>query len=458
MKQKLETDYLIVGAGAMGFAFADEIIHASKDARVLVVDRRAKPGGHWNDAYPFVTLHQPALFYGVNSEKLGSGGKDLVSRSQILGYYERVLKKLTATGRFRFLSQCDYAGTSEPERAHITSQIAADLEYEVTVRKKTVDASYMDVRVPATTKPKYEISQDVRVVPINALATIGRPYERYVVIGAGKTGIDAALYLLECDVDPERISWIMPNDSWFLNREKLQPKELARDFPAQLRAITEADSLTGVFDRLESENRLLRLDPSVWPKKYRCATVTAEELDALRRIRDVVRKGRVIRIDRSGIELTKGTLSFAGMSGTAENAPNANVLYIDCTADGLAKRPPCPIFNGTRVTLQSISMCQQVMSAAAIAAVELRFVDDASKNEICQPVPHPEYAADYPRCLYITFKNLDQLGRHLTRWTLGKRLSLGSHMGFFERIGFGIAANRWMIRDPSHIEKLIEAG
>ena len=179
--------------------------------------------------------------------------------------------------------------------------------------------------------------------------------------------MDAALYLLERGVDPDCISWIMPNDSWLLNRENLQPKVLAHDFPAQLRAISEAGSLSGVYQRLEAEKRLLRLDTKVWPAKYRCATVTIEELEALRRIRDVVRKGRVVRIDESGIELTKGTRSFSAKRG----AGDVEVLYIDCSADGLAKRPPRPIFDGDRITLQSIAMCQQVMSAAAIAALEI---------------------------------------------------------------------------------------
>jgi NAD(P)-binding Rossmann-like domain len=86
LNQELETDYLIIGAGAMGMAFADEVIHGSRHSRVTLIERRAKAGGHWNDAYPFVTLHQPALYYGVNSEKLGSGGGDLASRAEILGY------------------------------------------------------------------------------------------------------------------------------------------------------------------------------------------------------------------------------------------------------------------------------------------------------------------------------------------------------------------------------------
>ena len=69
---KLETDYLVVGAGAMGMAFVDELINCSAGTghdktKVIIIDRRPKPGGHWFDAYDFVTLHQPAAFYGVNS-------------------------------------------------------------------------------------------------------------------------------------------------------------------------------------------------------------------------------------------------------------------------------------------------------------------------------------------------------------------------------------------------------
>ena len=71
----IETDYLIIGGGAVGLAFADTII-AETDAHVTIIDRQAKPGGHWNDAYGFVALHQPSAFYGVNSLPLGENRKD----------------------------------------------------------------------------------------------------------------------------------------------------------------------------------------------------------------------------------------------------------------------------------------------------------------------------------------------------------------------------------------------
>ena len=68
----METDYLVVGAGAMGMAFTDALIdHA--DVHVTLVDRRHAASGHWLDAYPFVQLHQASVFYGVASMVLGTG-------------------------------------------------------------------------------------------------------------------------------------------------------------------------------------------------------------------------------------------------------------------------------------------------------------------------------------------------------------------------------------------------
>ncbi|MEL6830759.1 MAG: NAD(P)-binding protein, partial [Pseudomonadota bacterium] len=66
------TDYLIVGAGAQGLIIADELL-THTDAHILMVDRRDQVGGHWNDAYSFVRLHQPSVYYGVGSHPLGSG-------------------------------------------------------------------------------------------------------------------------------------------------------------------------------------------------------------------------------------------------------------------------------------------------------------------------------------------------------------------------------------------------
>jgi cation diffusion facilitator CzcD-associated flavoprotein CzcO len=92
---ELETDYLVVGAGALGMAFVDSLIEHS-DADVVMVDRRHRPGGHWLDSYPFVQLHQPSRFYGVHSTPLG---QDRTERDGMdAGFYERAAaRKSVAT-------------------------------------------------------------------------------------------------------------------------------------------------------------------------------------------------------------------------------------------------------------------------------------------------------------------------------------------------------------------------
>jgi len=85
MDQALDTDYLVVGAGAAGMAFTDSLLTHS-DATVTIVDRRHAPGGHWIDAYPFVRLHQPSTFYGVSSVPLGQDARDVSGTNA--GYYE----------------------------------------------------------------------------------------------------------------------------------------------------------------------------------------------------------------------------------------------------------------------------------------------------------------------------------------------------------------------------------
>src|SRR5262245_39674 len=115
----LETDYLIVGAGAGGLAFADTLLSESPNATIAIVDERAEPGGHWVDAYDFVRTHQPAALYGVNSTPLGAGKIDvdghnaghseLASGAEIRAYFTDVMNRvLLASQRVRYVPSSRY--------------------------------------------------------------------------------------------------------------------------------------------------------------------------------------------------------------------------------------------------------------------------------------------------------------------------------------------------------------
>lgn len=410
--ERLGADYLIVGSGAMGMAFADVVLKEQPQATVAMVDRHARPGGHWNDAYPFVALHQPAAFYGVTSEPLGSGGDDLASRSEILAYYERVLRKFESTGRFQFFPTSEY----HAEDGSITSRIDPNRRIEVEVRDRLVDATYLNVQVPSIRPPAYEIEDGVSVVPINGLAHIREPYRHYVVVGAGKTGIDAVLFLIDQGVDAKQIRWIVPNDAWFLDRPQIQPGRIVEFFVGPFEVILKADSVDAVFRGLENDQQLLRLDSEIWPTKYRCATVNRDELAKIRGVGETIRMGRVQRIRRDAIELDAGTLPS-----------HEKTLYADCTADGLARRPIRPVFEEGRITLQSLVMCQQVFSASVVAHVAGMKTDDADRNALCRVVPHPEVPRDFLLCNYGTFRNVRAWAPRMPLFLDRNRLNFGHH-------------------------------
>ncbi len=401
-EQTLEADYLIVGGGAMGMAFADVIL-AESDASVIIVDRHGKPGGHWNDAYPFVRLHQPSAFYGVNSRPLGSdrvdthglnrGLYELASGAEVLAYYDQLMQQhFLPSGRVQYfpLSEVDVSTIGADSTSVSVRSLASGAITEVTVNKRVVNASYMNVSVPSQRPPSFAVADGVRFGPVNALAALSEPADGYVVVGAGKTGADACLYLLANGVDPDVIQWITPRDSWFLDRALIQPGEFretsARFFIDQFRHVAESSSIADVFDRLEANGLLLRLDRNVEPTMYRCSTITTAELEQLQRIRNIVRLGRVQRIEADRIVLDEGTLPTS-----------ANTFHVDCTADGLERRAVRPVFDDRLLTLQTVRACQQVFSAAFVAHVEVAYDGDDHKNTLCGVVPHPDSVGDWLR-------------------------------------------------------------
>ena len=123
---------------------------------------------------------------------------------------------------------------------------------EVRVRRKLVDATYMNVTVPSQRPPGYELDDGVRHGPVNALASITEPADHYTIVGAGKTGADACLFLLRSGVDPDDITWITPRDSWFLDRALIQPGQFfettATAFIDQFRCVAESTSIPDLFD------------------------------------------------------------------------------------------------------------------------------------------------------------------------------------------------------------------
>jgi hypothetical protein len=389
----IDTDYLVVGAGAMGMAFTDSLIdHA--DVHVTLVDRRHSVGGHWNDAYPFVQLHQASLFYGVASTQLGSGHvqpegpeKGLQERarsSEIRAYYDDILqRRFVGSGRVSFLGGCRHHETDS--RQMVTSLISGET-VEVHARRRVVDATYLSPTIPATTPPPFGVADGVRVVPVNELAELTEAPPEFIVVGSGKTATDCIVWLLVNGVPPDRIVWIRPRDPWMLNRAMVQPDPvvalgLAAD---TMDGAINAGSPDELFLNLEAAGVMMRIDRDVVPTMAKTPTLGRWELDLLRSVERVVRLGHIKQISSDEILLDDGSIPLAPGS-----------LVVHCAASGLRYPPLVPIWGADKIRLQTIRAGFPCYCAALAGFVEATRDDDRERNRLCPPNTLPDTPSNW---------------------------------------------------------------
>ena len=405
------TDYLVIGAGAVGLAFVDTLLDEDPDCHITIVDKHAKPGGHWNDAYPFVALHQPSATYGVNSMELcpdrvdthghNKGMYPLAKHAEILAYYGKLMnERMLPSWRVSYHPLTEYCG--QAGNTHRLRGILSGKETGITVRRKLVDATYFQTSVPSTHTPGFEIEQGARFTIPGDLPGLWKQAddlpEHFIVLGGGKTAMDTAVWLLEAGVAPDRIGWVRPRDSWMFNRRFLQPAHVAIEGLVEFQlALVEcaaaSDSGDEMLLKLEQRNVFLRLDRSVTPKMMHYAVISEGEVEMLQTITQIYRQGRVTRI-------APGAMHF----GDATVAVPHNSLFIDCTATAVpfnARADVQPFFDGDRITLQVMNTPLVPYSAALAAFIEANFATDAEKNALCPPTPLTDSSDTYPYAVMV---------------------------------------------------------
>jgi len=422
----VDTDYLVVGAGATGLAFVDALA-AGADVEVAVVDRQPAPGGHWLHAYPFVRLHTPSAYYGVNSLALGddsidqagenAGYYERATGSEVCEYFAEAAARLARTARIRLLTGHEHLGGGN-NREHVRDLSTGEL-HDVVVRRKVVDAHYLEASIPATHARPFEVAPGARVIPVNDLPQTAGAASSYAVLGAGKTAADACCWLLDNDVEPDRIRWIRPREAWFYDRRHFQPLEqvgaIMEGLSLDAEAGASAASVEDLFERLEATGRLARIDASRPATMFRGTMLSARELESLRKIEHVVRLGRVRRIEAGRIVLERG-----------ETETGPGVLHVDCTALGLTNAPATAIFQPGRIVLQQVRHLSPAFNAALVGFVEASRDDDVDKNRLCPPNPYPSTIEDWPRMMSRSWRTE---GRWLSEpdvsaWVAASRLNL----------------------------------
>jgi hypothetical protein len=449
-------DYVVVGAGAAGLAFTDALIR-NADVEVLLVDRRAEPGGHWNDAYPFVSLHQPAATYGVGSRVLGTesidssgpnaGFYERATGVEICAYFRRVLEHdLLASGKVRFLPMHDYVADGS-EGHEVVSRLTSARQ-DISVRRKVVDATYLATSTPATHRPSFTIDPDATFLPVGNLPSVASAPDGFTILGAGKTAMDACTWLLDNGVDPDQIRWVRPREPWMTERASVQPLDLLggtiEGFSLAVEALAEATSIPDLFARLASCGQVHRLDDEVDPDMFRGAIVSRDEVDRLRQIERVVRQGHVRHIGTDRIVMADGDVSTT-----------RGEVHVDCTARGIGAAPARPIFERSRITIQSLSGGFTTYNAALVGFVEAGRDDDAEKNRLCPPLAPPTLATDWIDLYrsFVTTTALHGAEADLAAFQEENRLSLTRGLSQrFDDPQVASAVTRWLTHADNAVQ------
>jgi hypothetical protein len=92
----------------------------------------------------------------------------------------------------------------------------------------------------------------------------------------------------------------------------------------------------------------------------------------------------------------------------------------------LVTKAPHKIFDGPKITLQNVIVCQQLFSASLIAAIEMTCdaKSDDHKNEIVQPLPHQKNAMDLLTGRLVSEENLRSAIEGVgLMWVMSNRLN-----------------------------------
>mmetsp|Transcript_19090 Transcript_19090/g.23507 ORF Transcript_19090/g.23507 Transcript_19090/m.23507 type:complete len:541 (+) Transcript_19090:99-1721(+) len=406
MRKSIVCDYLVVGAGAASMAFIDTLLTELPSAKIMLVDRKSIPGGHWVDAYGYVHLHQPSIVYGVGSKQLEGNWAKLLflnwtlpwkhraNKDEILTYFGDFVKDKVSNGQLEYYPNCEYDFAQSPvgNEAHVVTSLSGE-SYEVTIGTKLVNGVLGECKVPSQCPVQFPVEDGIVLMTPNQLfdshvaqsanstsdgryrgcgsgSDVTTTGKHYVVLGCGKTAMDAVVFLQTVmNIHPTNISWVIPNDVWMLARNKGDPSSLGNAL-----IDNEGDYPKSVLE-LEKQGLFVRLDPTIAPTKFRFPIIGPEELTKMRLVTNRIRRGRVTGISRSS---GKAVMEFGEQEHWTSPVSNDDTVFIHCTSPG----PFNGVTHGSHMFGSDREMNLLLLFAPPISASMscLAYIEAARKN------------------------------------------------------------------------------
>ena len=377
---------------------------------------------------------------------------------EVCEYYAEVVKSFIATKRVTVFLNSEY---SCEEGVH-TIASKDEQVFKVPVACGKLVNCLTKVEVPSMRKAPFPVHESVCMKPINDLpkAMESGTFDKYVVIGAGKTGSDAIMHLLENNVNPESITWIISRDIWYYLRDGFMPKSPPKGeywkffVKGFLDPFLSASSSKEIFLSVEKAGSVGRLDPNgPVPEVFQGSQIDTKDLDMLRMVNNVIRLGRVTSITLDEIVLESGRTFIS----------HDNTLVVDCMAEKFFGywdfEPDFQTYKPNLIELGPLPfLFNASLSSALIGYLEATFHDDSVKNSfIYHPVSKQmkeNSIISFVISVYCHLKTHEQIAKYkpLERFIVESRTNpdgFGRHGGIFPLL--------WAVIGPLKLGKKVSA-
>lgn len=227
----VDSDLCIVGAGIAGLnALFVASQYLSPQQRVVLVDRRDRPGGMWVDTYEYVRLHQPyGMFTAGNLEWQRHWDRSyLAGKGDVLEHMERCLDELATRLSVETFFGWEFDLQHE-EKAGVVCFCRSAAGDRMQIRTERLILAYGQRVSPnepivLSSSKVRSVSPDTCDVRANSMRASDAPVW---IVGGGKTAMDTA-HALITHYPKRHVGMIAGSGTFFTRRDQFFPPGVRR--------------------------------------------------------------------------------------------------------------------------------------------------------------------------------------------------------------------------------------
>ena len=224
---RIRADLCVVGSGIAALnALAVASAYLQEGQQIVLIEQRSRYGGMWNDAYPYVRLHQPhGLFTAGSIAWRGDRPRSyLATREEILEHFANVLDVVRARVKVDERYGWEFVEHEERDGRVLVRARRADGEQLEVDAAKLIKGFGAEIRADA---PLRFASDRVRsIAPSTIFERRDEVYggkDPIWIVGGGKTAMDTAQLLVR-EAPGRELNMIIGSGTFFAKRDRLFPE------------------------------------------------------------------------------------------------------------------------------------------------------------------------------------------------------------------------------------------